>query len=261
MAGALRGRTVVVTRPAAQAAPLLAAIAAEGGTALGFPLLEIEPLPSGRVHAAAAPWLDGAALAIFVSPNAVRHGIAPLLARSPAARRLAVAAVGEGTAKALADLGYAGVVVPAAGFDSEALLAHPALAADAVGDRDVLLFKGEGGRETLAATLAGRGARVRPVVCYRRRPPAQSPDALCRLAEQGRLDAIVVTSSEALRHFDALLGEARPALRRAPLLVATHPRIADAATRLGFARVLATPPGDAAVIAALTTYNWPPPSA
>ena len=41
--GPLAGRTIVVTRPQAQAAPLAEAIAAAGGNPLIFPLLEIAP--------------------------------------------------------------------------------------------------------------------------------------------------------------------------------------------------------------------------
>lgn len=258
MPDALRGRTIVVTRPAAQAADLIAAIAAQGGTALPYPLIEIEPLAADAIGQAAAAGLGAASLAIFVSPNAVRFGLAPLRGRWPP--RLAVAAVGQGTARALAEAGFADVVVPSAGADSEALLAHPALAAPSVAGRDILLFKGEGGRPLLADALAERGARVRNVVCYRRLPPALPPAVLLDAAGGGGVDAIVVTSSEALGNLEALFGPARRELLLDQLMVAAHPRIADAALRRGFRRVLATAPGDAAVIAALTSYNWSNPS-
>ena len=42
-AGPLAGKTIVVTRPRAQAGPLAEAIAAQGGQPLIFPLLEIGP--------------------------------------------------------------------------------------------------------------------------------------------------------------------------------------------------------------------------
>lgn len=256
MAPALCGRTIVVTRPAAQAAGLIAGIEAAGGRALGFPLLDIEAADPSTVVAAATPWLDSSVIAIFVSPNAVRHGATPLHGRWPPA--LVVAAVGQGTARGLAGAGFANVVAPATGSDSEALLAHPALAAERVRGRDVLLFKGEGGRPLLAEALAARGAQVRPVVCYRRLPPAAPPAVLFGLADRGVLDAIVVTSSEALGHLDALFGGERAERLRDLLVVATHARIADAATRLGCRRVLVTEPGDAPVLAALASYNWPP---
>ena len=43
--GLLAGRNIVVTRPLAQAEPLAAMIAAQGGRPFIFPLLEIGPAP------------------------------------------------------------------------------------------------------------------------------------------------------------------------------------------------------------------------
>lgn len=258
MSPPLSGRTIVVTRPAAQASGLVDAIVGAGGLAFVFPLLEIEPGDPQRVLDAAAPSLDRAALAVFVSPNAVRHGLRALLAQRAWPPALVPAAVGQGTARALVEAGLADVVAPAEGFDSEALLALPALSAARVAGREVLLFKGEGGRDLLAETLRARGARVVPVVCYRRRPPGRSPSELFELLDAGRVDAIVVTSSEAMANLGQLFGEGRREQLGRQLVVATHPRIADAARRLGCRRVLETSPGDAAVAAALGTYNWPP---
>ena len=51
--GPLAGRTIVVTRPLAQAAPLAEAITAAGGKPLIFPLLEITAAPDPAPLAAA----------------------------------------------------------------------------------------------------------------------------------------------------------------------------------------------------------------
>ncbi|MGE5945877.1 MAG: uroporphyrinogen-III synthase, partial [Betaproteobacteria bacterium] len=79
--GRLAGRTIVVTRPLAQSASLAAAIRAEGGDALVFPLLEIAPTDDPGALAEAAARLADYALAIFISPNAVEHALPALLAR------------------------------------------------------------------------------------------------------------------------------------------------------------------------------------
>jgi uroporphyrinogen-III synthase len=257
MRDALHGRTIVVTRPAGQSAALAGAIVAAGGEALVFPLLEIEAVEPSTVVAAARPHLAHAALAIFVSPNAVCHGLSPLRAAGLWPAGLAAAAVGLGSARALESAGVGSVLVPRTGFDSEALLALESLQATSVAGRDVVLFKGEGGRPLLAETLTGRGARVHPVVCYRRLPPSQPPGVLLERAAAGRLDAVVVTSSEALVHFDRLFEADQRPMVRDWLVVATHPRIGEAAAGLGYRRVQVTAPGDAAVLAALSTYNWP----
>jgi len=59
----------------------------------------------------------------------------------------------------------------------------------------VVIFHGEGGRETLAAALAARGAQVDHAVCYRRAAPSAARGTADALRE-GRVHAVTVTSSE-----------------------------------------------------------------
>ena len=96
--GPLAGRTVVVTRPQAQAAPLAEAIAAAGGLPLVFPLLEISPAADAQPLAEAVARLDEYAVAVFISPNAVDYAlpamfIALLILQIKGSRYLLVAAV------------------------------------------------------------------------------------------------------------------------------------------------------------------------
>lgn len=237
---------------------MLEGVAAAGGEAISFPLLEIEAFDPRNVCAAAQPWLERARWAIFVSPNAVRHGLTPIQRQMAAwPDSLRVAAVGQGTARALMAAGLSGVRVPETGFDSEALLELEEFAAEPITGQDILLFKGEGGRPLMAETLAARGALVHPVSCYRRLPPGAPPVRLQECAAAGGIDAVVVTSSEALSFLVPRLAPLAGDRLWDVLLVATHPRIADVARQQGFRCVLATPPGDAGVLAALTAYNWP----
>lgn len=253
----LAGRTIVVTRPREQAGPLCDAIAAAGGTAVPFPLLEIVDLPDDPDFAATLAALDDAALAIFISPNAVAFGVSRVLIRRTWPAGLAVAAVGQGTAKALRDKGFPRVIVPEAGFDSEALLACPELSTPALNGKTVVLFKGEGGRDLLAATLSARGARVLPAPCYRRLPPAGDVAQLLALYASGKLSALVVSSSEAVRHLGALLPPANCGLLENTVIFCSHLRIAAAATAIGCKKICLTAPGDAGILAGLSEYNWP----
>lgn len=252
----LAGRTIVVTRPRAQAGSLCDGIAALGGQAFAFPLLEIVELPDTPELATALAGLDSAALAIFISPNAAAFGLRRVLAQRVWPASLAVAAVGQGTASALRELGIPRVVVPVSGFDSESLLACPELSAEVLAGRTVLLFKGEGGRELLAATLTERGATVLPAPCYRRLPPAGEVGELRALAAAGRLHGLVVSSSEAVRHLDALLAPADHALLETCVIFCPHPRIAAAAAAVGAKKICLTSPGDAGILAGLSEYNW-----
>ena len=256
--GPLAGRTIVVTRPLAQAAPLAEAITAAGGKPLIFPLLEITAAPDPAPLAEALAAIDGYSLAIFISPNAVDYSVPALLAHRPWPAGLKPAAVGQGTARALAELGVGGCIVPSERFDSEALLALPALAAKEVAGRRVAIFRGDGGRELLADTLRARGAQVDCVTCYRRSGPSEGVAPLLAAWQAGQLDALTVSSSEGLRYLvDLLDATGRDYLRTTPVFV-PHARIAENATALGLQRVILTGPADAGIIAGLRAYNWQP---
>jgi len=247
----------VVTRPRDQAGPLLAGIVAAGGDAVLMPLLEIAALPDHPDFLAALAEIDRAALAIFISPNAVTFGVDEVRKHRPWPAGLPLAAVGQGTAAALRKLGLAPVIVPASGFDSEALLACAELSSTALAGTTVLLFKGEGGRELLADTLTGRGARVLPAPSYRRLPPVEGVAPLLRLQQSGRLDGIVLSSSEAVRHLSELLPAVNRTLLDTVTVFCPHPRIAEAASAIGCRRVCLTPPGDDGMLTGLSEYNWP----
>lgn len=252
----LTGKTIVVTRPRAQADALAAAIAAAGGDALRFPLLEISPADDPGPLQAAAEQLASYALAVFISPNAVEYSLSTLLAQAPWPAGLIPAAVGQGTVKALAAHGIAGCVAPRERFDSEALLELPELQAERMAGKRVAIFRGDGGRELLADTLRARGAAVDCIACYRRSAPAGGADTLLAAWRAGRLDAITVSSSEGLRYLvDMLDGEGRRFLAATPVFV-PHARIAENARALGLQQVVQTDPADAGIIAGLCAYNW-----
>lgn len=252
----LRGRRIVVTRPAAQAAALAQMIAAQGGQALRFPLLEIGPVDDPAPLMQVVARLDEYSLAIFISPNAVEFSLPQILAARPWPQTLQAAAIGHSTAAQLAIHGVAQVVVPAGRFDSEALLELPALAAAAVGARKLLILRGNGGRELLAETLRERGAQVDAVSCYRRSPPADAVP-LVSLLRNRQVDAMTISSSEGLRNLLALLDtDASEHLRRLPLFV-PHQRIAQVAAEFGLQHLVLTAPADAGIIESLCAYNWP----
>jgi len=228
----LAGRGVVVTRPVELARSLATLIESAGGRALVFPAIEIVALPSPP----ALERLASFQLAIFVSPTAVARA----LAACPAwPRAMRVAAVGEGTRRALERHGFAEIISPQAGADSEALLALPELARFA-GER-VLIVRGAGGRELLAETLAARGARVELAECYRRMRPRTDARALLEAWERGEVHAVTAFSSEALDNLVAMLGEER--LKAAPLFV-SHARMAEHARRRGLRAIIAGPVDD-----------------
>jgi len=244
-----------VTRPRAQGAGLVTMIEAAGGRAIFFPTLEIRaPADAGKLRAL-LDRLDAFDLAIFISPNAVRTALAALEARRggrPWPAPLRVAAVGEGTRRALAQRGFTQVLAPEGRADSEALLDLPELAR--VAGKNMVIFRGEGGRALLADTLRARGAQVENAECYRRAQPEADAGALLAAWEAGGVQAVTVSSGEGLDNLCAMIGERGLARLRATPLFVPHARIAGQAARLGLGPAHVAGPGDREMLAALVAY-------
>lgn len=255
-AAPLAGRRVLITRPLDQSHELARLIREAGGEAIVFPAIDIGPPadPTGLARILAR--LAEFDLAIFVSPTAVDYAFRAIAAIHGASARLPAhvraATVGPASARVLADRGVADVIVPADRFDSEGLLAHPALVT--VRGARVVIFRGGEGRELLGATLIERGASVEYAPCYERRPPAADPQPLIARWQLEGIDAASFTSSEGLENFAQAIGPAGRALLLATPIFVPHPRIAERAQALGAEAVILTAAGDAALAAALVDF-------
>ena len=266
----LAGLNIVVTRPREQAALLAQRITQAGGRTILFPLLEISPIADPQPLRALIARLSEFNLAIFISPNAVRYGMDAIqatlsLCPAPACEsgvrdsvgegkvsalppELKIATVGQGSSKALRDLGVQNIIAPQERFDSEALLALSEL--QQVAGWRVLIFRGDGGRELLGDTLKARGATVEYAACYKRAKPQH--DAAELLAADPHV--ITVTSSEALGYlWDMLDTSGRLQLAALPLFI-PHARIAEAAHKLGWRKGITTAGGDDGLLAGLIAW-------
>jgi uroporphyrinogen-III synthase len=247
--GGLGGLGVLVTRPEHQAADLSAAIEAAGGRAIRFPVIEIVPRAAADIaqDAAALPEPD---IAVFVSTNAVRCGL-------DLAGRARIAAVGPATAAALEAAGLAVDIRPAAGFDSEHLLAEPTLRS--VRGCNVRIIRGNAGRELIAETLRRRGARVDDLAVYTRRrpqPDAAALEALDVAFREGRVGVVTVMSVESLRNLVELLPDgARERLDRVRLVTPAARVLKDVLDRFpGADAVLADGPGAEDMVRAIAGH-------
>jgi uroporphyrinogen-III synthase len=255
MSGRLQGLGVVVTRPRIAAEHLARALEREGARAFVFPALALEDIAPTAATRAALGLLPRAGLAIFVSANAAEKGLALARAQGPWPATIRVAAIGEATAEALRNSGLARVISPAGRHDSEALLALPEL--QAVKDENVIVFRGEGGRELLRQSLESRGARVHYVECYRRVRPAVDPSALLAAGARGEVQAVSVLSAETLENFVALVGAAaQPWLARSTLVV-PHEAVGRNPEARRFARVVVAAAGAQGVVDALSPTQVP----
>ena len=251
--------TLVLTRPRPQAGEWLRRMAELGVVATSLPLIEILP-GDGRDAEAAWGLLPEAALAVFVSPNAVAQFFADRRAAWP--EGTLAACLGPGSADALAEAGVpAGLIVQpskeALSLDSEHLWEQ--LSGRDWQGRLAIFLRGEGGRDWLAERLRERGARTEYFSVYRRRSPVFTA------VEQAQMDAALAapqshvwlfSSAEAIGHLRSLVPAAQD--WSAARAICTHERIAAAARALGLGHVVLARPDAASVAQAVDAMQGGP---
>lgn len=240
----LFGKRVLVTRPRHQARSTSRLIRLRGGEAVELATIEIRPPPDpGRVTEAVRG-LSGYDAVVFTSENGVacffremeRLG---LDARAFGAARLA--AIGAGTAAALASRGVRPDIVPGEFRGEElaqALLADPVLverlsARPASGVR-VLVPRALVAREVLPERLRAAGCEVDVVPVYETRPAsAGRREELLRALSAGEIDVVMLTSSSTVDSLCELLGEGAAAQLDRVLLASIGPITTATAEKRG----------------------------
>jgi uroporphyrinogen III methyltransferase/synthase len=202
----LFGRSVVVTRAREQASGLRARLEMLGAEVLELPSIAIEPLAFSLPHVARYAWT------VFTSVNGVRtffeRGLGPAGLDARAFGPVRVAAIGPGTAGALAERGIVADLVPER-FVAESLL--DAFPGAETGER-VLLARAEQARDVLPEGLRKLGYGVDVLALYRTVPAAPDAGAIERV-RRGDVDALTFTSSSTVTNFCDLVGgvpEAQP---------------------------------------------------
>lgn len=252
MGGRLQGCGILIVRPAGLGEALAERVQAEGGEPILLPAIDILSAPRPARLAMVIARLHTFDWAIFISPTAAREGMRSVRERRFWPEGVRVAAVGRGSAEVLAELGIKGVLAPQAPGDSDALAALPEL--QEITGQNIVIFRGDGGREHLARVFAERGARVEYAECYRRvRPDVDMSDLLARW-RSGGVQAICGASSEALANLRDMAGTAdSPVVFGTPVFV-PHPRVAEAARAMGFLHAIVATGGDAAIAEALAAF-------
>jgi uroporphyrinogen-III synthase len=247
----LAGIGVLVTRAAHQSAPLCELIRTHGGRPITFPALEIAGPENPEATQQQLAQLEQFDIAIFISPNAVIHGL-KMLTNKTLLKKLTIAAVGKSTSRMLEQAGATVEITPADKFDSEALLEMPEL--HNVKDRKIIIFRGNGGRALLGETLQQRGAEVVYAEVYRRCKPATDPTELLSNWPT-TVNIVTATSIDILHNLVALLGtEGIQKLRSTPLLVISK-RMQSEAQKLGCKNIILTERADdQSILRALC--NW-----
>ncbi|MBI4629525.1 MAG: uroporphyrinogen-III synthase [Candidatus Rokubacteria bacterium] len=232
----LEGRTIVVTRAAAQAQRFVQLLESAGARVMQAPTIVIEPPSSWEPLDQGLDVLESFQWVIFTSVNGVamvdrRLGARGLAWAAVARRR--VAAIGPATADALAEHGVRVQVVPDE-YRAEALVERlrPLVAP---GDR-VLLPRAKETRDVLVVELKRLGAIVAEVPAYQTR---RVDDGVGRLREAfaaRAIDAVTFTSSSTVRNFAELFSDGERRSWRGRVTVASiGPITAATAAEYGLA--------------------------
>lgn len=229
--GELRGRVIVITRPAGTAASFARQVRTRGGVPLLLPGLALRPCEHvEHARAQLREALRDDALVLFTSPAAVRFAAA----LAPLRTRATVLAVGQGTAAALRRHGLA-VQAPTQHQDSEGLLDLPALRD--VRDHGVALIGAPGGRGLLQQRLRDGGARLREVWVYQRTAPRLDRRHLVAVRQLRASARVLLSSAQALANLqDGLPPEAWTRLCHAVAVVSSE-RLEATARAAGFRHV------------------------
>ena len=226
----LADRTVVVTRPKAQAEELAEALESLGARVIRIPTIRIEPPadpePLERVVRGEADhdWV------IFTSTNGVLAFRAAAdeagLDIRECVREASVCCIGPATARAAEAIGLSVDLVPETHVAEGVLDALAA--AGPLDGRCVLLPVAAGARDVLPTGLRGRGAVVDVVTTHRTVAVDDAPPHLLAQLEKG-VDLVTFTSPSSVRGFHRLV-EGPPIARAAVI----GPVTASAARELGY---------------------------
>ena len=229
----LKGVKVLVTRPAHQNQKLYDLVCAHGGEPVVCPLIKIEPTYAHEALLTVLTRIDDIDIAIFVSTNAVTHGLGALRSQGQTLSELTqVFAVGATTALMLqaADIRVDGVPLGLSGANG--LRALPTFRN--VSNQRVVVFRGNGGESSLLEWLKNEGARVFVAETYRREMPIEINSAVIELCQQATIDVITLTSVTSVEHLFALLPDNTHRMLKNATVVTLSQRIARYCESQGF---------------------------
>ena len=245
----MQTKKILVTRPAHQSENLCHLIEQQGWQAIRFPVIEIQARELSLQDECHIQQLEQYQYVFFVSANAVNFALPLFNGKIQCLKPLISVAVGKATYTTLVKHGIDHVLLPAQGFNSEAILAMPEL--QVLTGQSCLIIRGDGGRELLANTLRERGARVDYLEVYKRVIPDCDGTVLATDLINRSLTAIVIYSGDALRNLVKMLAAQEEKLLNIPLVVISE-RVQTLAKNIGFKKIIvADQASDTAMIKAL----------
>lgn len=227
---------VWVTRPESQIEIIESELAALGCDVILQPMLKIEAIEETPTIRSQFMNIDAFDVVIAISRNAAEAGLAQLdqywpLGQYTISGPLGVTwvAIGPVTAEVMKSQGLE-VEMPEGQFDSEGALKLKSL--QNVAGKKILIWRGVGGRETLAQTLRERGAEVVYSELYQRLVPEYNEAQWQQTFSKNPL--LLVSSGQGL---EAIASQQPKISENVRGIIAPSHRVAELAKSLGFKRI------------------------
>jgi uroporphyrinogen-III synthase len=199
-AGPLRGRTIVLTRPADQSSGLVAELDRRGAHPIVAPAIAIAPARSAALTAALRDLRHGAFAWMTITSRATVDMLESRLSSSDELRAK-VATIGEGSARAFERWAGRGPDLIPATFTTAGLArAFPR------GTGRVLCARADIAPDGLEDALRAKGWDPTRVDAYRTRMPRTLPQEAREALRAGEVDAVTFTSASTVRGFIGALG-------------------------------------------------------
>ncbi|KFK93657.1 MULTISPECIES: uroporphyrinogen-III synthase [unclassified Serratia (in: enterobacteria)] len=229
--------TILVTRPSPAGEQLVGRLRKLGQVAYHAPLIDFAPGADLAQLPQALAQLNDGDLVFALSQHAVNYANSVInRAGLQWPTHLLYYAIGRTTALAMHRISSLPVEYPREREISETLLLLPAL--QKLAGKQVMIMRGNGGRELLGSTLSERGAVVRYYECYQRSPIHYDGTEQSAHWQRAGVDTLVVTSGEMLQQLYNLVPDYYRSswLLRCRLIVVSE-RLANLAQELGWSSI------------------------
>jgi len=229
----LFGKRILVTRATPQASRTAEMIERLGGEAVEFPTIRIEPLEDYAEVDAAIESLPSYDWIVFTSVNGVEAFFVRIFELGKDVRCLGgvrICSIGPWTTEALRKRQLVPDLQPER-FSSEGMIEAFRGGGELKGKK-VLLARSNLADETLPSALAGLGAVVKNVACYRT-VKAEPDRSVIQMLLDGEIDAVIFTSASTAQNFAAILGEHLKNIPPSTVFACIGPVTAAAARQAG----------------------------
>lgn len=111
-------------------------------------------------------------------------------------------------------------------------------------NKQILILRGNGGRDYFAEQATLRGANVDTLECYRREPINYNNEEQTSIYKRSGVDTVVVTSLDILQALIDFVPEQEQDWLKSCRLITVSPRLVEAAKRNGWQNTTLSPKAD-----------------